>query len=206
MAVSVSRDLTVEVLHDGNAVKLTDRQQALHTAIHRGEPKALGVSQVMLGVMVMSYSLPLLFTDVTLVLSVGVPWWSGLMFIVAGSVAIVLDKHCTMKLLQGCLLVTSVSLLLSLLSIIIYSVDMGLNPEVPCVRTNNDSCDEEHYSTRLSRGLKACLLLFTLAQTVISSILCFFLYRQRRGFGLYATLTQAAPPSPTELTAPSVSE
>lgn len=44
MAVSVSRDLTVEVLEDVNAVKLSDRQQALRAAIRRGEPKSLGVS------------------------------------------------------------------------------------------------------------------------------------------------------------------
>lgn len=44
MAVAVSRDLTVQVLEDVNTVKLTDRQQALHAAIQRGEPKCLGVS------------------------------------------------------------------------------------------------------------------------------------------------------------------
>ncbi len=44
MAVAVSRDLTVQVLEDVNAVKLTDRQQALRAAIQRGEPKCLGVS------------------------------------------------------------------------------------------------------------------------------------------------------------------
>ena len=44
MAVAVSRDLTVQVLEDVNAAKLTDRQQALRNAIQRGEPKCLGVS------------------------------------------------------------------------------------------------------------------------------------------------------------------
>lgn len=32
----------------------------------------------MLGLMVMSYSIPLHFTEVTEVVSMGVPWWSGL--------------------------------------------------------------------------------------------------------------------------------
>lgn len=45
MAVTVSRDLTVQVLHDVNAAKLVDRQQALRAAIQRGEPKSLGVSR-----------------------------------------------------------------------------------------------------------------------------------------------------------------
>ena len=37
------------------------------------------VSQVMLGLMVMSYSIPLHFTELTDVVALGVPWWSGLM-------------------------------------------------------------------------------------------------------------------------------
>lgn len=42
--MEVSRDLTVQVLQDVNAAKLTDRQQAVRAAVRRGEPKCLGVS------------------------------------------------------------------------------------------------------------------------------------------------------------------
>uniref|UniRef100_A0A4W6E1J5 Transmembrane protein 176 n=1 Tax=Lates calcarifer TaxID=8187 RepID=A0A4W6E1J5_LATCA len=147
MAVAVSRDLTVQVLEDVNAVKLTDRQQALRAAIQRGEPKCLGVSQVMLGLMVMSYSIPLHFTELTEVVSLGVPWWSGLMFIAAGVVAIILDKHCTMKILQVCLMVSVASTVLSVVAVIIYSVDMEKNPEVPCVKTIHGNCNDKHYAT-----------------------------------------------------------
>ncbi|XP_038589388.1 membrane-spanning 4-domains subfamily A member 12-like [Micropterus salmoides] len=193
MAVAVSRDLTVQVLEDVNTVKLTDRQQALRAAIQRGEPKCLGVSQVMLGLMVMSYSIPLHFTEATEVVILGVPWWSGLTFITAGVVAIVLDKHCTMKILQVCLMVSIVSTMLSVVAVIIYSVDMDMNPEVACVKSLHGNCSETHYATRLSRGVKSSLLLFTLAQAAISAILCFLLFRQRRSFGQYTSLTEAAP-------------
>ncbi|XP_044202681.1 transmembrane protein 176 [Thunnus albacares] len=202
MAVAVSRDLTVQVLEDVNTVKLTDRQQALHAAIQRGEPKCLGVSQVMLGLMVMSYSIPLHFTEFTEVVNLGVPWWSGLTFITAGVVAIILDKHCTMKILRVCLMVSMVSTVLSIAAVIIYSVDMDKNPEAPCVKMMHGSCNEKHYATKVSRGVKSSLLLFTLAQTAISAILCFLLYRQRRIFGPYASLTQAAPSTPTSLPPP----
>ncbi|XP_062283218.1 transmembrane protein 176 isoform X1 [Scomber scombrus] len=202
MAVAVSRDLTVQVLEDLNAVKLTNRQQALRTAIQRGEPRCLGVSQVMLGLMVMSYSIPLHFTEFTEVVILGVPWWSGLTFITAGVVAIILDKHCTMKILRACLIVSVVSTVLSVVAVIIYSVDMDKNPEEPCVKIMHGSCIEKHYATKVSRGLKSSLLLFTLAQTVISAILCFLLYRQRRIFGPYGSLTQDAPSTLTSLTPP----
>ncbi|KAK9540204.1 hypothetical protein VZT92_002672 [Zoarces viviparus] len=197
MSVAVSRDLTVQVSEDTNVVKLIDRQQTLRTAIQRGEPKCLGVSQVMLGLMVMSYSIPLHFTLQTEVVNFGVPWWSGLTFITAGVVAIVLDKHCTMKILQVCLMASGVSIVLSVVAVIIYSVDINRNPGLPCIKTSPENCNEEHYATTLSRGLKSSLLLFTLAQTAISAIVCFLLFRQRRNFGQYATLTQAAPSTPT---------
>ncbi|KAI3353229.1 hypothetical protein L3Q82_019264 [Scortum barcoo] len=248
MAVAVSRDLTVQVLEDVNAVKLNDRQQALRAAIQRGEPKSLGVScvhgpgqvrcdvdaqeldivdtlncfpvdeersvlcppgppvvhydllglagvqnkvsQVMLGLMVMSYSIPLHFTEFTEVVSLGVPWWSGLTFITAGVVAIVLDKHSNMKILWVCLIVSLVATVLSVVAVIIYSVDIDRNPEIPCIKMQHGSCNEKHYVTRLSRGLKSSLLLFTLAQTTISAIVCFLLFRQRHNFGQYAVRHQ----------------
>ncbi|XP_069544499.1 transmembrane protein 176 isoform X2 [Brachyistius frenatus] len=192
MAVSVSRDLTVQVLEDVNAVKLMDRQQALQSAIQRGEPKCLGVTQVMLGLMVISYSIPLLFTELTEVVTLGVPWWSGLMFITAGVVSIILDKHCSMRILQVCSVVSVLSVLLSVVAAIIYSVDMDRHLETPCIKDIHQACDDEHYATRLSRGLKSSLLLFTLVQTAISAILLFLIIRQRRSFDQYTSLTPAA--------------
>lgn len=195
MAVSVSRDLTVQVLEDVNAVKLTDRQQALRAAIQRGEPKSLGVSQVMLGLMVISYSIPLNFSDHTEVMWLCVPLWSGVTFITAGVFAIVLDKHGTMRLLQVCLGVSVVAVGVSVLALIIYSVDMGRNPTAPCKKIHLNKCDEMHYAMRLSRGVKSTLLLFTLVQTLVSSVLCFLLHRQRRCFGPYTSLNQPLPPT-----------
>lgn len=194
MAVAVSRDLTVQVLEDSNATKLRDRQQALQAAIRKGEPKCLGVSQVMLGLMVMSYSIPLHLTKVSEVVSLGVPWWSGLTFITAGVVAIILDKNSTIKTLNVCLIVSTVSTLLSLVSLIIYSVDIHNNPEAPCNRISQSphSCSEEYYATKISKGVKSSLLLFTMTQMVVSAVLCFLLFRQRRSFGQYTSLDQAA--------------
>ncbi|XP_060946788.1 transmembrane protein 176 [Limanda limanda] len=204
MAVAVSRDLTVQVLEDVNAVKLTDRQQVLRAAVQRGEPKCLGVSQVMLGLMVISYSIPLHVTELTEVVTLGVPWWSGLMFITAGAVAINLDKNCTMKTLHLCLMVSVVSTVLSVAAVIIYSVDIDKYPVVACVRGATESCTEKYFAMRLSRGLKSSLLLFTLAQTAISAVLSFLLFRQRRSFGQYTSLSEAAPSTPETLIPPNL--
>ncbi|XP_026159692.1 transmembrane protein 176 isoform X2 [Mastacembelus armatus] len=202
MAVAVSRDLTVQVQEDVNAVKLTDRQQAMHAAIQRGEPKCLGVSQLMLGLMIMFYSIPLHFTELTEVVSLRVPWWSGLMFITAGVAAIILDKHCTMKLLWGCLMANMWSIVLSVVAVIIYSVDIDKIPDTPCIVMEHGPCNEKYYVTRLSKGLKSSLLLFTLAQTVISVVFCSLLFRQRHSFGRYTTMTQEASSMATTLIPP----
>ncbi|XP_059190689.1 transmembrane protein 176 isoform X1 [Centropristis striata] len=201
MAVAVTRDLTLQVQEDVNAVKLTDRQQALRAAIQKGEPKCLGVSQVMLGLLVMSYSIPLHFYEATEVVRLGVPWWSGLTFITAGTVAIILDKHSTIKILQVCLIASIVSAVLSVVALIIYSIDIDKHPGVPCSKTVHGNCFHKYYATHLSRGLKSSLLVFTLAQAVISAVVCFLLFRQRRSFGQYASLMEAPSPAliPPEL-------
>ncbi|KAF3687064.1 Membrane-spanning 4-domains subfamily A member 12 [Channa argus] len=197
MAVEVSRDLTVQVLEDSNTVKLSERQQALRTAIQRGELKSLGVSQVMLGLLVISYSIPLHLTEATEVIVLGVPWWTALMFITAGAVAIILDRHCTMKNLQICLLVSMASTVVSVVAVSMYSVDIERNPVEPCYNDVHDSCVGKHYATKISRGVKSSLLVFTVAQTIISSILCFLLFRQRRNFGQYSSLSQDGPSNST---------
>ncbi|XP_029989384.1 transmembrane protein 176 [Sphaeramia orbicularis] len=207
MAVAVTRDLTVQVLEDVNAAKLTDRQQALRAAIQRGEPKSLGVSQVMLGLMIIFYSIPLhlrssSIIEYTEVIRLGVPWWSGLIFITAGAVAIFLDKHCNMKILQVCLIVSMLSVALSIVALIIYIVDFKKNPVSECIKQEYEDCDDKHYALNLSKGMKSALLLFTLTQTIISAIVCFLLYRQRRNFGQYATLNEGAPSSPTTVIPP----
>ncbi|XP_077381795.1 transmembrane protein 176 isoform X2 [Festucalex cinctus] len=147
MAVAVSRDLSVQVLEDANTVKLTDRKKYLHDAKQRGQPKCIGVSQMMLGLMIISYSIPLHFIHFTEVVSLGVPWWSGLAFITAGVVAIILDKHFTMRTYQASLVVNVVSTVLSVIAVVIYSVDMDKHPEASCVKNLDGSCDMNFYAT-----------------------------------------------------------
>ncbi|KAG9342373.1 hypothetical protein JZ751_016368 [Albula glossodonta] len=130
MAVSVARDLSVTV-SDHTMDKLAERQQALREGIQKGEPKVLGVSQLMVGVTVISYSLPLLSTDFTEVMAFGVPWWSGIMFIVTGAVAIAMEKHANMKFLCVCLSTTAASLLVSLIALIFYFTLNQLIPPTP---------------------------------------------------------------------------
>lgn len=198
MAVAVNRDLTVQVMQDTNTIKLMDSKRALRAAVQRGEPKCLGLSQLMLGLMIITYSIPLHLAEHTEVVWMGVPWWSGLTFIIAGSVAILLDKYCTMNHLYACLVASVVSTALSITAVIIYAVDLERHPETPCIKQKYDNCDD---TTKLSKGVKSALLIFTLAQVVISGVFCFLLYRQRRSFQIYNPLHQETVSAHAVLTA-----
>ncbi|KAJ8000917.1 hypothetical protein DPEC_G00185360 [Dallia pectoralis] len=198
MAVSVSRDLSVSVTADHNADKLADKRQAQRESILKGEPKAFGVSQVMLGLVVMSFSLPLVYTQFTEVLYFGVPWWSSVTFIAAGVIAIVLEKRTSVKLLSVCMVATLVAVLVSLLAFIFYIIDLHNNPEISCDHLEpyayeKEKCDEETYAKMISHGVKSSLLFFTIVQIAISSSFSYILFRERRGYGQYASLNHSGP-------------
>ncbi|XP_038125586.1 transmembrane protein 176 [Cyprinodon tularosa] len=190
MAVSVTRDLKVEVLEDENKVRLSNKQEEMRLTIQRGDPKCMGVSQVMLGLMVIFYSLPLLSSEATDVVNFGVPWWTGVTFIAAGSIAMILDRICTMKFLQVCLIASVATLVVSVVAVIIYCVDLGRYPQFACNKTEFP-CDPQYYLTRFNRGIKSSLLFFTLVQTAISAVSCWLLLRQRNSFQ-YSVISQPA--------------
>ncbi|KAJ8271238.1 hypothetical protein COCON_G00100970 [Conger conger] len=199
MAVSVNRDMTVMV-EDTTVRKLTDRQEALKRSIQKGEAKVLGVSQVMVGLLVILYSLPLLIPAFTEVVTFGVPWWSGTVFIITGAVAIATDKHSNMKFLSVCLVTTGIGLLVSILALIFYFIDLYNHPTSPPSKDCNphtEDCRTEHLAVAFSRGVKSSLLLFTIVHAVISSILGYNLYKDRKCFTDYTTMDQLIPPSST---------
>ncbi|XP_057699892.1 transmembrane protein 176 [Corythoichthys intestinalis] len=199
MAVAVSRDLSVQVLEDSNTVKLTNNQQNLRDGKQRGQPKCIGVSQMMLGLMVISYSIPLHLINFTEVVSFGVPWWSGIVFITTGVVALIFNKRCTTRTYQASLLVNGASIVFSIIAVIIYSVDIHKEPTEACASLDS-TCNAHFYATKLSSGLKSSLLVFTLAQTAVSAFLCFHLYRMKHTFGLYNPFSEATSSTPTTLT------
>ncbi|XP_023701160.1 transmembrane protein 176 [Paramormyrops kingsleyae] len=193
MDVTVSRNLSVTVT-DHSADKLRERQQKLRDRLQKVESKVLGVSQVMLGVMVISYSLPLHLTEYTEVMTFGVPWWSAIVFIVAGAVAIETGKLASMNSLRVCLLVTLVAVLTSTLALIFYSIDLHNNQDTDCaINSSAAPCGPQHYAKAFSRGVKSCLLVFTIIQAVISSTLSFFLYKERHTSTEYASLMENTP-------------
>ncbi|MCJ8730298.1 hypothetical protein PDJAM_G00182820 [Pangasius djambal] len=185
MALTVSSDLSVSVTTDQNVNKLTDKQELLRKSIQKGEPRSLGICQVMLGFLVISYSVPLLSARLTEVVMFGVPWWSGISFVIAGAVALVMEKHNSISLVFTCMAVTVLAAVISVIAVIFYIIDIMRHPQTVCKTNSVHTCDSEYYATRLSVDVKSILLSLSMVQTAISSAFAFVLYKEKQNFNNY---------------------
>ncbi|XP_067297341.1 transmembrane protein 176 isoform X2 [Pseudorasbora parva] len=146
MTLTLSTDLSVTTGPTQVEEKLEDKRQSQLNSIKKGEPKIFGVSQIVIGLLIISYSIPLLSAENTMILNFGVPWWSGLMFVISGTAAIALEKNATVKTVSVCLAVSVVAVIISTIGLILYYVDIAFNPATIC---HNEAiyCDTQHYAT-----------------------------------------------------------
>ncbi|XP_063075357.1 membrane-spanning 4-domains subfamily A member 12-like isoform X2 [Engraulis encrasicolus] len=189
MAVSVSTDLSVTVADNIVEVKLTERQ-TLMKSIEKNECKALGVSQVMLGLLIMLNSITLLCSETTTeVVAFGVPLWTGLVFVTAGSLATMIEKHTNRKYICYCIITSAVAVVAAVPALIIYIVDIARHPEEDCVHTDtHDDCSHLHYSMLFRKSLKTTLAMYTVVHAVISSIVTYNLHGARRQLDQYTRI------------------
>ncbi|XP_060780838.1 transmembrane protein 176 [Neoarius graeffei] len=185
MALTVSSDLSVTVNTDENVNKLTDKQDALKKSIQKGEPRSIGISQVMLGFLIISYSVPLLSAKLTEVILYGVPWWSGISFVIAGAVALVMEKQNSISLVFTCMVITVLAAVISVIAVIFYIIDIIKHPQTTCKMSSTHRCDDMYYAMRLSVEVKSILLSLSMVQTAISSAFAFVLYKERQNYNNY---------------------
>uniref|UniRef100_A0AAY4A879 Transmembrane protein 176 n=1 Tax=Denticeps clupeoides TaxID=299321 RepID=A0AAY4A879_9TELE len=170
MAVLISGDLAVTVDSDAVAVRLAERQRALRFSVEKCECKALGTSQLMLGLMILANSIPLLLTDYTDVVMSGVPWWSVSVIVISVSV-----------------MVSAAAVLTSAIALLVYFADFYNYPVKECVfNDQTNMCDGQHYVMSFSVGVKSALVVFTLIHGTVSTTLACILYRARKHFHMYA--------------------
>lgn len=190
MALTVSTDLSVNTGPTCVEEKLQDKQKALRESIEKGEPKIFGISQIVIGLLIISYSIPLLFGETTLILNIGVPWWSGIMSVISGAAAITLEKNPTLKTVSVCLVISAVAIVISVITLILYYVDMAVNLETECRKGPDGYCDYKYFATHFNTGLKATISVVSLVQTGISTAFTVMLYNQRRSFTGYVIVNE----------------
>uniref|UniRef100_A0A8C1R2M3 Membrane-spanning 4-domains subfamily A member 12-like n=1 Tax=Cyprinus carpio TaxID=7962 RepID=A0A8C1R2M3_CYPCA len=187
MTLTVSPDLSVNTSPTQVEEKLQNKQKALRDSIEKGEPKIFGVAQIGIGLLIISYSIPLLSIERTMILNFGVPWWSGFMFVVSGAAAIALEKYANLKV-SVCLAVSALTIIISVIALVLYYADIALNPATICYEGPSKMCYHQYYSCYIKQftGLKTTISMVSMVQTGMSSAFTVILYSQRRNFTGYA--------------------
>ncbi|XP_067850648.1 membrane-spanning 4-domains subfamily A member 4A-like [Heptranchias perlo] len=120
----------------------------------KGEQKALGVTQIMLGIIQVTFGIAHCFSD-PITRYVGMPWWTGVLYIISGALSVSLEKRPNKPLMVGSLVMNIVSTIAAAMGIILYSPWLMLNPF-------NGPCKE------IVSALASCLLVFTILEFAIS--------------------------------------
>lgn len=173
MSVTVSTDLSVTIAQGRVEQKIEDKRLVLQESVRKGEPKIFGVTQIALGLLIISYSLPLLFAKTTLIMNIGVPWWSGLMFVFSGATAIAVEKQTRSKTITVCLSASIMAIIVSLVALALYYIDIG--QDVP---------------SKFCSAVKTTVSLLIVAQTAVSSAFTAILYKAKKDFAEYVTINE----------------
>ncbi|XP_072420745.1 uncharacterized protein [Chiloscyllium punctatum] len=135
--------------------------------ILRRELKALGVTQILVGIIQLIFGIPL---SVSLVYSVagraGVAFWTGIWYIISGSFTVELKRRPTRFIMKAGLLMNGVSAVATAIGIIIYSISLLFTPAPDLV-----------YFSTSTFSLTIALLLFTVLEMAITVIVAFYNYK-----------------------------
>ncbi|XP_030046137.1 membrane-spanning 4-domains subfamily A member 4A isoform X2 [Microcaecilia unicolor] len=94
----------------------------------KGEPKALGVTQILIGFVqiiltIILLSVPIPFYSISAI--VGVPIWGGVLFIISGSLSVAAKNRANTCLVKGSMVMNILSSIAALVGIILLSFDQS---------------------------------------------------------------------------------
>uniref|UniRef100_UPI00398E9518 membrane-spanning 4-domains subfamily A member 8-like isoform X1 n=2 Tax=Pristiophorus japonicus TaxID=55135 RepID=UPI00398E9518 len=97
----------------------------------KGKFKALGITEIVTGIIsiiigTVQVSLDEGY-DAFSILS-GAPWWNGVLFIIAGSLAVAVERSPTDCMIKGCLSMNIISAIFCLPAVIMYSINISMQP------------------------------------------------------------------------------
>ncbi|XP_067834432.1 membrane-spanning 4-domains subfamily A member 8-like isoform X2 [Heptranchias perlo] len=148
-------------------VNCTSSADSSELWILRRELKALGATQILVGIIQIVFGVPL---AMSLIYSVagksGVSFWTGIWYIISGSLTIELKRKPTRWIMKSGLLMNCVSAVATAIGVIIYSISLLFTPAPEFV-----------YFSATTFSLTVALLLFTVLEMGIAVIIAFFNYR-----------------------------
>lgn len=148
----------------------------------KGEPQALGTTQIMIGITCIIFGVALAIQQVTFVIYAGLPFWTSLLFIISGSVAVAAARNPNTCLIKSTLGLNVISAIIASINLIMYSIDIGNDPRHYMPPCDQQGMENYYYGCAYSQQtvvdsiqcLKALLLVFTLLEFCIAVSLSVF--------------------------------
>ncbi|XP_070619904.1 membrane-spanning 4-domains subfamily A member 4A-like isoform X1 [Erythrolamprus reginae] len=127
----------------------------------RGEPLALGITQIFIGITGIIFGILLDVTDgfFIIYISIMMPYWSGILYIISGSVAVAAARNPKIPLVKGALSMNVISAVTAGIGIVILGITL------PTVRF--------HFMYFCSEPLEVCLETIHIVEGILAILLVF---------------------------------
>ncbi|KAM9483430.1 membrane-spanning 4-domains subfamily A member 4A-like isoform 1-T1 [Clarias gariepinus] len=164
IVTKVVPSLTVPAATEQN---LSQTQSQLQNFL-KGEPKALGVVQIMIGVLTILFGIVLAILAGNPSVYSGVVFWSSLFHIIAGSLAVSASNKLHVCVVKAALGLNIFSTIAAGIAIIMLSLDFvfGSYPYSCSYHNYNYGCS--YYYSSMSKGISGVLIVFSVLQFAIS--------------------------------------
>lgn len=138
----------------------------------QGEPLALGITQILTGIVQVAFGTILILADnhYLFAIQVGTPLWTGMLYIISGSLCVEASKNPKISLMKGMLAMNILSAIMAGVGIILSSLSLVFHAYRSCSWT-------EHYTSRAPAcqvpldtvfGVAMILLIFTILEFCVS--------------------------------------